>query len=166
MRIRIFTFLVVLLSCSPIIAKDSIDSNYRALIDEITPIISALEEFRTKNGSYPMDIEELIPTYIRTKPDVYYTSPQKAINTSSEEKDSWKGYQLRIPDTRWKRASFFGALLGTRSMEFLVYRPSGYYPERAYEKPKERIGEWARIEFFRSYAEDGKHTNPVLNDGV
>ena len=166
MRIRIVTFLIALLSYSTIVAEDLIDSKFQILIDEATPIISALEEFRVKNGDFPVEVAELVPEYLAAKPDLYYTSSQKATNISSEEKDSWKGYQLRIPETRWKRASLFGAFLGTSSMEFLVYRPSDYYPERTYEKPKQRVGEWAIVEFYRSYAEDGQHTNPVLNDGV
>ena len=124
-------------------------------------LINAIEQYKTENGEYPEEHDLLFPKYIKSKElllyDFKYNRSDKSTNYPESETKSWGGYEITLFDlNQW-------VTLGGRDWHMFVYRPSEYYPERKWEKPKKRVGNWAHIVTYRRY---GDKTNPVTGPGV
>ncbi len=131
-------------------------------------VIDKLEEFKIRTGSYPSSNEMSSGVFwseITRNEDWYvyqgiefgYHAYEGSVSRSEEERSRWGGYELSIYDIR----EFVTMLDVFDTAIKYVYRPTQYYPERKYEKPKKRVGNWALVRLYRNSSED--RSNPVVD---
>ncbi|MBI5779206.1 MAG: hypothetical protein HZA49_07095 [Planctomycetes bacterium] len=98
------------------------------------PIINALKQFKEKNGSYPVGLEELIPYHLSNIPDTGMSHYRKYEYTKKSEYHEAGGYELWIKTP-----------IGGINWDVFVYWPSENYPSRMKGGSVERISKWAYV---------------------
>ncbi len=156
---------LIIISCGPTNTFSITDKEIFDITARGNLIVDALSKFYKANRTYPEKIEELLPDYLTTLPKTgfevegnEYSSfnyRKSKFDTAADDKYRY-GFQLRVFINNW-------TVLGNRSSKSLTYRPSQLYPERKWEKPIKRIGDWAIIESYRRY---GDKENPITGKGV
>lgn len=126
-------------------------------------IIEALEAFKKDKGEYPLKLKTLYPKYINYDVKLIYDfvyvrgDQARRGHFTNEEIDAWGGYELLVFDIKQWVFPF------DRILYFFVYYPSKLYPERKWEKPIERVKDWALIISYRRYR---SKENPIVGPGV
>lgn len=69
----------------------------------MSPVISALEGFRSKNGTYPEDIEKLIPEYLETIPSCFPPGFSPLWYRKDKDEDD---FSLTCPLVMFQKATF------------------------------------------------------------
>lgn len=69
----------------------------------MSPVISALEVFRSKNGTYPEDIEQLIPEYLETIPSCFPPGFFPLWYWKDKDED---GFLITCPLVMFQKATF------------------------------------------------------------
>ncbi|MCP4269688.1 MAG: hypothetical protein GY777_29640 [Candidatus Brocadiaceae bacterium] len=163
-------FTCLLLSSCAIVGKiERDDASLKEVSMTFQRVVDELESFKARTGSYPSFKELSSCTFwneVTTKEiirDVYsyeyqgiefnYQASGEALGLSEEERSSWGGYQLSIPDIR----EFFNIITSWDIGIVYIYRPSHYYPERKYNVLIKQVENWG---LFRLYNTKGG-PNPV-----
>lgn len=134
----------VMINCSN---SQPIDETTMRAIGEGNRIISALEEFNNENGTYPEQLEELVPSFLEDIPETGLRADDGfTYSRVPEEFDSdyIYGYRLAffVSNTRF---------LGDRTAEMYLYQPSKEYPSNENTKTIKVVNGWAHQQVNRNY---------------
>lgn len=98
------------------------------------PLIAAIEAYHQKKGSYPNQLQDLVPEFIQAIPSTSMVGyPEFKYSTAKSDR-LFKTYQLKI-STRTIGINF----------DSFVYWPEADYPARMYGGGVERINDWAYV---------------------
>lgn len=97
-----------------------------------SPVIDALEEYRSKNGGYPEKLDALVPSYLPRIPTTGLAAYPQYWYHRSKGSQPPKGYELSVPVST-----------GVLDFSAFQYWPEGDYPPTWPHQSPEVVGDWA-----------------------
>ena len=107
---------------------------FSGLANRSEKLITAIEQYKTKNGTYPDKLEKLVPEFIEEIPNTGLAGYPKYEYSLASEKSTYKSYELMIETST-----------GVLNWDVFVYWPEGGYPAHFYGGSPELIGKWAYV---------------------
>lgn len=116
----------------------------RKTATQMTPLISALNEYRIRHNHYPDDVSELVPSFIQELPGTEMCSYP---DIDYEKRDFVEGYDKNLKKSQFDTGGYEISIYTGFLMNFdqFIYWPSENYPYYTHGGNVEFIASWAYI---------------------